>query len=227
MNCALIVAAGQGTRMGVEGGKQFISLMGKPVLAHTLISFQNSVSIDGIVVVTVKENMVRCRTIAKEFGITKFIKVVEGGSERMDSVYNGLIAARSLDGIENIAIHDGARPLVEPCLINGVMNGFVDYDGAVAGMPAIDTIKSVSEGLIIETFDRAKTWQAQTPQAFGIEILMRAHEAAKISGFVGTDDSVLVERIGGRVKMVLGSRENLKITTPWDMLVAETILKTR
>jgi 2-C-methyl-D-erythritol 4-phosphate cytidylyltransferase len=214
--------------MGIEGGKQFLLLMGKPVLAHTLIAFQNSANIDSIVIVSVKENLEKCRAIAEEFEISKFVLAVEGGKERTDSVYNGLKAVRSLnDGIETIVIHDGARPLIEPQLIDDVIDGLDDYDGAIAGVPTIDTIKTVGNGVVVETLDRARTWQIQTPQAFSIEMLMRAHEAARASGYIGTDDSALIERIGGHVKVVAGARENLKITTPEDLLIAETILKTR
>ncbi|MBI4734340.1 MAG: 2-C-methyl-D-erythritol 4-phosphate cytidylyltransferase [Rubrobacteridae bacterium] len=227
MNCALIVAAGFGTRMGIEGGKQFLNLMGKPVLAHTLVAFQNTDAIDAIVVVTIKENFEQFKDIVEEFGIKKLAAVIEGGKERADSVYNGLMAIKSLGNIDNVVIHDGARPLIEPDVIQRVVNSLDGFDGVVAGVPAVDTIKLVEDDIIIETLDRSRTWQAQTPQVFHIDTLIQAHEVARAVGYIGTDDSVLVERAGGKVKMVPGSRENMKMTNREDLIIAETILKSR
>lgn len=227
MNLALIVAAGKGKRMGNERGKQFLPLLDKPVLAHTLISFEQAVSVDAVIVITTEENLNKCRSVIDKFNISKVSKVVVGGKERQDSVYQGLVTAREIEGVDVVMVHDGARPLVEPELINRVAGGIADFDGAIAGIPAKDTIKLVKDGLIVETLDRMQTWQIQTPQAFYFETLLRAHEKAKSEGFYGTDDSVLVERIGGKIKVVLGSEENIKITTPADLIIAEAILRSR
>ncbi|MCL6471279.1 MAG: 2-C-methyl-D-erythritol 4-phosphate cytidylyltransferase [Firmicutes bacterium] len=227
MNLALIVAAGKGKRMGNKRGKQFLPLLDKPVLAHTLISFEQAVSVDEVIVITTEENLDKCRSVVDKYNASKVSKVVVGGKERQDSVYQGLVTAGDIKGVDVVMVHDGARPLVDPDLINRVAGGLVDCDGAIAGIPAKDTIKLVKDDFIVETLDRMQTWQIQTPQAFHFETLLCAHEKAKSEGFYGTDDSVLVERIGGRVKVVLGSEENIKITTPADLIIAEAILKSR
>ncbi len=227
MNLALIVAAGKGTRMGNERGKQFLPLFGKPVLVHTLIAFQEAPSIDAVIIVAAEENLAQCRLATVEYGITKAIGIVAGGKERQNSVYNGLRAVKELGGIDIIAVHDGARALIQPSLIDAVMAGVEGSDGAIAGIPAKDTIKLVEDAYITQTLDRGKIWQVQTPQAFYFDTLRHAHEQAKTEGFYGTDDSVLVERIGGRIKVILGSEENIKITTPVDLIIAEAILKAR
>jgi 2-C-methyl-D-erythritol 4-phosphate cytidylyltransferase len=148
----------------------------------------------------------------------------------MDSVYNGLKVVHGFGDAKNVAIHDGARPLIESAVIDRVIdsvNSTDDNDGAIVGTPAVDTVKLVKNGFVAETPDRNMTWQIQTPQVFPVDLLMKAHEEARRSNFLGTDDSVLVERIGGRVKVIEGSRENLKITTPEDIAIAESILKKR
>lgn len=227
MNLALIVAAGKGKRMGVDGGKQFLPLIDKPALAHTLISFQQALSIDSIIVITRKDNFDKCFSVIDKYNITKVDKVVIGGDERQDSVYNGLKSAVDFMMTDIIAVHDGARALVEPDLVDRVVVTAEDCGGAIAGIPAKDTIKLIDGEYVVSTLDRSQLWQIQTPQAFRFDILMRAHEAARAEGFRGTDDSVLVERIGGRIKVVAGSEENIKITTPTDLVIAEAILRER
>jgi 2-C-methyl-D-erythritol 4-phosphate cytidylyltransferase len=148
----------------------------------------------------------------------------------MDSVYCGLKAIQAFGDAKNVAIHDGARPLIEPAVIDkvvGSVSSVDNNDGAIVGTPAVDTVKLVKNGFVAETPDRGMTWQIQTPQVFPVDFLMKAHEEARLLNFLGTDDSVLVERIGGRVEVVEGSRENLKITTPEDLLIAESILRKR
>ncbi len=233
MNLALIVAAGKGTRMGAEGGKQFLPLMGKPVLAHTLAAFQQASSIDTIIVITAEENFGRCLSLIDTYSITKAKaanganRVVIGGAERQDSVYNGLKAVLEFGRADVVVIHDGARPLVTPRLIDEAIMNLVQCDGVVVGIPAKDTIKLVNDGFVVETPNRSKTWQVQTPQAFLFEPLLRAHENAGAEGFYGTDDSMLMERYGSKIKVIMGLEENIKITTPIDLVLAEAILKNR
>lgn len=227
MNLALIVAAGKGKRMGIDGGKQFLPLVDKPALAHTLISFQQALSIDSIIVITRKENFDKCLSVIDKHNIAKIDKVVVGGDERQDSVYNGLKSAADFKTVDLAVVHDGARPLVTPELVDRVVGAVEDCDGAITGIPAKDTIKLVDGRYVAMTLDRSQLWQIQTPQAFNFEILMRAHEIARTEGFRGTDDSVLVERIGGKIKVVTGSEENIKITTPTDLVIAEAILRNR
>jgi len=236
MNLALIVAAGKGTRMGAEGGKQFLPLAGKPVLAHTLAAFQQASSIDAIIIITAEENFDRCLSVIDTYSIIKANganganranRIVIGGAERQDSVYNGLQAAREFEQAKVVVVHDGARPLVTPRLIDDAIVNLVECDGVVVGIPAKDTIKLVDDGFVIETPDRSKTWQVQTPQAFLFEPLLRAHEKARAEGFYGTDDSMLMERYGSKIKVITGLEENIKITTPIDLVLAEAILKNR
>ncbi|MHB8842041.1 MAG: 2-C-methyl-D-erythritol 4-phosphate cytidylyltransferase [Candidatus Aquicultor sp.] len=233
MNLALIVAAGKGTRMGAEGGKQFLPLAGKPVLAHTLAAFQQASSIDTIIVITAEENFDRCLSlidtysIAKANGMNGTNRVVIGGSERQDSVYNGLKAAREFERVKIAVVHDGARPLVTPRLIDDVITNLVECDGVVVGIPAKDTIKLVGGGFVVETPNRSKTWQVQTPQAFLFEPLLRAHENARAEDFYGTDDSMLMERYGSKIKVIMGLEENIKITTPVDLVLAGVIVESR
>ncbi|MBE0446535.1 MAG: 2-C-methyl-D-erythritol 4-phosphate cytidylyltransferase [Actinobacteria bacterium] len=210
-----------------EEGKQFLPLVGKPVLAHALTSFQQASLIDSIIVVTAAENFEKCLAVIDRYNITKFDRVVIGGDERQDSVYSGLLAATEFEKANIVVVHDGARPLVEPGLIDKVTGAIDDCDGAIVGTPAKDTIKLVREGYVVETLDRAVTWQVQTPQVFRFDDLLRAHDRARAEGYYGTDDSVLVERAGGKVKIVPGSDENIKITMPSDLVVAEAILKRR
>lgn len=227
MNLALVVAAGKGTRMGTAGGKQFLELAGKPALAHTLMAFERASSIDAIVVVVAEENVKKCLRVIDEYGIIRADRVVIGGEERRDSVYHGLLAAAEFDGVDLVAVHDGARPLVTPHLIDEVVGAAVDCDGAVAGIPAKDTIKTVRDGYIAETLPRDLTWQIQTPQVFRYGLLLEAHQRARSESFYGTDDAVLVERAGARIRVVKGSDDNIKITTPSDLVFAEAILDDR
>lgn len=227
MNLALVVAAGKGTRMGTAGGKQFLELAGKPALAHTLMAFERALSIDAIVVVVAEENVKKCLQVIDEHVIIKADRVVIGGEERQDSVYHGLLAAAEFDGVDLVAVHDGARPLVTSHLIDEVVRAAGDCDGAVAGIPAKDTIKIVRDGHIAETLRRDLTWQIQTPQVFRYGLLLEAHQRARSESFYGTDDAVLVERAGARIGVVKGSDDNIKITTPSDLVFAEAILKDR
>ncbi|HCG98306.1 MAG: 2-C-methyl-D-erythritol 4-phosphate cytidylyltransferase [Candidatus Aquicultor primus] len=227
MNLALVVAAGKGRRMGTEGGKQFLELAGRPVIAHTLAAFEEATSIDAIVVVAAEENLQKCLEVIALYGIIKVERVVAGGDERQDSVYNGLLAAAEFEGVDLVAVHDGARPLVTPRIIDEAIGAAGDCDGAVVGVSAKDTVKLVRDGYIAETLPRDLTWQIQTPQVFRYKLLVEAHQSARREGFNGTDDAVLVERVGGRIKVVMGSDENIKITTPSDLVFAEALLKER
>lgn len=222
----MITAAGKGARMGVEGGKQFIALGGVPMLAHAVRAFEESSAVSQIVIVVDPENMERCRTeIVEAFGFEKVVAVAAGGDERQASVFNGLKALPS--HTQAVAIHDGARPLVTPQLIEECFAELPGADGVIPAVPIKDTPKLVYGNIVGESLDRALVRAAQTPQVFLLDVARRAHERAHAEGFLGTDDASLVQRIGGRVKVVDGSEENLKITTPFDLLVAEAILKAR
>ena len=222
---AIIAAAGMSNRMRSRINKQFIFIDNKPVLAHTLEKFEKCKYIDEIIVVAREEEIEYCkREIVRRYNIKKNVKVVKGGKERQDSVYNGLLALNGNASI--VLIHDGARPFVKIENIVDGIEGVVKYGSCVIGVPVKDTIKIVDgEKGVSNTPDRSTIWAAQTPQCFSYDTIMKAYKSAREDGFVGTDDSMLVERMGCKVKMIMGSYENIKITTPEDIVVAESILK--
>lgn len=224
---AIILAAGQGKRMKSQLSKQFILLQGMPIIVHTLRVFQAAEEIgECILVCGPGEEGFYHSEMLHDFGITKRIQVIPGGQERQDSVYCGL--ARVSSDCSYVMIHDGARPLVTVDIISRVAEE-VKITGAVTvGVPVKDTIKRTDAGgFITDTLQRERLWHIQTPQAFQRELIVRAHEQAQTTGFYGTDDASLVECLGVPVKIIPGSYENLKITTPEDIIVAETILKGR
>lgn len=223
---AVIPAAGQGKRMGGETAKQFLPLHGLPVIVHTLRAFEAATSIAEVVLVVAAEQIEQVQQdIVEAFGLTKVTRVVAGGEERQDSVYQGLLALSA--EVDLVAVHDAARPLITP----GQLNAAVAAAAAgplVMAVPVKDTVKVVNAaGQITETPDRRQLWAAQTPQIFPYRLLLEAHEAARRDGYLGTDDASLVERLGQSVKIFEGSPENLKVTTPQDLLLAERILERR
>lgn len=224
MNTAIIVAAGKGTRMNAGMNKLFMLINGKPLLAHTLQIFQSCKAIDSIIIVTGREEMQLCKEqILDTYGFDKVDKLVCGGRERQQSVRNGIIELDENCSI--VVIHDGARPIVSDDIIERCMEGAELYGAVSAGMPVKETIKLVNEEDFVEyTPERERVWITQTPQAFKKDIIREAHEIADIKGIKGTDDAFLVERMGIKVKMIEGSYENIKVTTPEDLIIAETIM---
>lgn len=222
---AIIAAAGMSNRMKSKINKQFININGKPILAHTLEKFQRCRYIDEIIVVAREDEINYCKKeVVKRYGFNKVTKIVRGGKERQDSVYNGILALNEKTDI--VVSHDGARPFVKIKNIVDSIKGAVEYGACVVGTPVKDTIKFVKDGEEIDsTPNRDILWAAQTPQSFKREILMEGYRKAIEDNFVGTDDSVLVERLGIQVKIIMGSYENIKITTPEDIIIAESILK--
>jgi len=224
---AIIVAAGTGSRMKTSVNKQYLLLSGKPVLAHTLEVFEKSELISEIIVVINgkdRRQFEDCILIPLNF--PKITSVVDGGSDRQESVYNGLKKVSS--NTELVCVHDGARPFVTPDIIKESVTAAWKTGAACTGVPVKDTIKQADiNGIVEKTLDRRLLWAIQTPQAFKREILINAHEKAILDGYRGTDDCVLVERLGLSVQMVMGSYSNIKITTPEDLAFAETIAKER
>ncbi len=222
---AVIVAAGKGTRMKTEINKQYLLLGNKPVLAHTIEAFENSGCISEIIVViNENDNDFFIDLVQKPYSFKKIIAVAKGGEDRQQSVFNGLCHVSPDSDI--VVVHDGARPFVTGDIIQRSVDVAAHDGAACVGVPVKDTIKKVKENLIVEyTPDRSFLWTIQTPQSFRREILLEAHNRAALNGFRGTDDSVLAERLGYRVRMVMGSYTNIKITTAEDLSVAETILK--
>lgn len=224
MNGVVIVAAGTGSRMKKDINKQFIKLKNKEIVAHTIEKFYNSENIDDIVVVIREdEEEYFNKNIKEKYGFTN-IKVAHGGNERQDSVFNGIKMLKK--ECEVVLIHDGARPFVTHDIIKKSINKANEYNAVVVGVKVKDTIKVVSDnGNIIDTPNRSYLWAVQTPQVFKYDIITKAYEDAYNNNYYGTDDAMLVERIGYNVKMIEGSYNNIKITTQEDLEFGEQILK--
>lgn len=220
----IVPAAGSGVRFGAQIPKPFIKLSGKAILYYTLSSFVELKNVSQIIVATSKNWLDEVEKIFREINSSNVrLEVVEGGRERQFSIQNALVKVN--DTIELIAVHDAVRPFVKAEFVYECCKTAREYGGAVLGIPANDTIKKVNDRQVIsETPDRTLLWQAQTPQIFQKKLLFDAYNSAMKNGFIGTDDASLVERIGGTIKMVEGGRENLKITYPLDLKIAELIL---
>ena len=218
----IIVAAGSGERMQGATLKQFLPILEKPMLAHTVQRFQNCECVRNIVIVVPPGEAEYCqREIVERFGFTKVKSCVEGGRRRQDSVYNGLLAATC----EMVCVHDGVRPLVTCELITQCVNSARHSGAAIAAVPVIDTIKRVAESDVVATLDRREMWKAQTPQVFRRELLLEAFAKAREEGYTGTDESSLVERLGVRVRIVEGSPANLKVTSREDLAVVRRLME--
>lgn len=206
--------------------KPLIPLSNSPVLAHTLLPFERSPLIDAIILVVPNDDreMYRKEIVAAS-GFRKVIDVASGGAERQDSVRAALDALA--DSWDIIVVHDGARPFVTVDLIERAVKEAMKGGAAIAAVPVKDTIKEVANGKVTRTVPRDGLWSVQTPQAFRAEVLREAHERAVEDSFSGTDDAALVERLGHAVSIVEGSYENIKITTPEDIVVGEAILRAR
>jgi 2-C-methyl-D-erythritol 4-phosphate cytidylyltransferase len=221
---AIIAAAGSSSRMGGEN-KIFSELDGVPVIARTLMEFETSEYISEIIIVTQEDSIVPIADICAQFGITKATKILCGGEERIDSVFIGVTEASS--DAEYIAVHDGARPLVTQDIITDTIKLAYKHNAAAPAVPVNDTIKVAEDGIVIETPDRSKLFAIQTPQVFKSEILKAALQNAKNKNIPVTDDCSAVEAMGAYVALSNGSFENLKITTPIDLAIAETIVESR
>jgi 2-C-methyl-D-erythritol 4-phosphate cytidylyltransferase len=226
---AVILAGGMGERFGRVGGKQLLELHGKPILTWSAEAFDAVADVGLIVIVAPDARMGEyCREAIDAFPFVTPVVMAPAGQIRQESSFSGI--DRVPDTYELIAIHDAARPLITSELIGhtiSAVRGNLEADGAVVGYPAIDTLKVVTDGGIIGTPDRGAFWVAQTPQVFRSEIIREAHATALAEGFVGTDDSSLVERIGGNVVLVKGPRDNIKITVPEDRIAIEAGLAIR
>lgn len=218
---AIIPAAGHGSRMGAEKNKLLLELSGRPVLAWTLEAFESCPLVDEVLIVANEQDIFSYRDIVSSYGFGKVKAILRGGETRAESVYRGLLAAEDAD---IVVIHDGARALVTPEIIEKTIEGSRETGAAISAVHAVDTIKITDGGFIKETPDRSDLYAAQTPQVFRKDLLLRAMEGDR-SGI--TDDASAVERMGGRVKIVETDYENIKITTPFDLLVAEAVLTKR
>jgi len=210
--------------MGEPINKQYLLLDGKPILAHTLDLFQEADFIDEIFVVVPTDELEYCRVhVVEKYGIGKVKQIVAGGAQRQNSVLNGL---RAVDCNEDdvILIHDGVRPFVPLSVVQRSIDMALEYDGALVAVPVKDTVKVIKDAFVAATPPRETLWLAQTPQTFRYKVIRAAHEQAEMEGFSGTDDASLLERIGGKVHVVIGDYRNIKITTPEDLILAEAFL---
>ena len=224
MNAAVIVAAGRGTRMGLERNKVLAPLCGEPVIARTVRAFERTGWFDGgIVVVTGACDLCEMKRILADAGL--HAQVVLGGADRQESVCRGLAATNP--EARYVAIHDGARPLVTAEVIARTLESAKKYGSGVAAVPLKDTVKRVNEGgVVVDTPPRDALRAVQTPQTFEAELIRRAH-AAYALGERATDDAALAERMGVKVRLTEGDVENIKLTTPEDLKIAATFLHNR
>ncbi len=220
---AIIVAGGKGKRMGTEVSKQLLMLGGKTILERTLEPFILCGSVRRIVVVAAEAIIGSVETVIQDMTIRQDISVVPGGRERQESVWHGLIALGDRRGV--VVVHDAVRPFVSPVRISDCVEAAADVGALTVARPVKETIKAVENGVVVETLDRSKLWIIQTPQAFRTDLLIHAHEQARLDGFSATDDCMLVERLGLPVHIIEGNDMNIKITTPADLRIAGAVLE--
>jgi 2-C-methyl-D-erythritol 4-phosphate cytidylyltransferase len=212
--------------MGGQVTKQFLSLRGIPILAHTLKVFDQSIDVDGVVLVAAAQQQPSLKKIVLEpYPCEKLLRIVDGGAERQNSVARGLEAVPS--ECELVVVHDGVRPLVSVELLRSVLEAADSYGAALAAIPARDTVKRAEGRHVVATLEREEIWLAQTPQAFHCSLIRRAYEQAARNKVTVTDDAALVERLGVSVRLVIGSEDNIKVTTPTDLVLAEALLAQR
>ncbi|GAA0684510.1 MULTISPECIES: 2-C-methyl-D-erythritol 4-phosphate cytidylyltransferase [Clostridium] len=223
-NYALIVAGGKGKRVGRDISKQFICINNKPIIWYTIKAFESCEHIDGIVVVISKDDMDYFNeNVLEVYDFKKILAVVEGGAERQDSVYNGLLMMKDCD---IVLIHDGARPFVSEKIINEGIEYAKSYGAAACGVMPKDTIKvKDSDDFSKETLQRDTLFAVQTPQCFEYNSIKKAHEFIRKENLMVTDDTMVIEKLGKRVYLYEGSYTNIKVTTPEDIEVAEIISK--
>ncbi|MEA2015937.1 MAG: 2-C-methyl-D-erythritol 4-phosphate cytidylyltransferase [Actinomycetota bacterium] len=227
MNVAVITAAGEGTRLKSNINKQFMDIYGRPILAHTINAFQNSLKIRQIYVSVPKYYLDLCRKkIIDKYSFNKVKKLIIGGRSRQESVYNALKALPRSSRI--VSIHDGVRPLITSQEIDLLINTLLRESrkdkrirGAIMAASVMETVKIVDNNLIKKTVPRETVWHAQTPQVFFYEDILKAHNKAIEDNFIGTDDASLLERLNLKICVVRGRHENIKITTPLDLFLAE------
>lgn len=212
--------------MQTNVNKQFLLLQGMPVIVHTLQVFASCQGVGEIIPVCAGGEEGFFTDLLVRYNIKKVNRIITGGAERQDSVFNGLQAVAADTDV--VLVHDGARPLVDVAVINRVINAAVAGGAAIAAVPVKDTIKTVNAaGIVEETLDRSRLYQVQTPQGFRYDVLMKAYTRAREIGILGTDDATLVESTGVGVRVVPGNYENIKITTSEDLILAEAFLTRR
>ncbi|EGO62759.1 2-C-methyl-D-erythritol 4-phosphate cytidylyltransferase [Acetonema longum] len=225
MVTAIIAAGGKSSRMGGQN-KQFLTIASQPVLMHSIQAIVSCGQVQHLIIAASQEDLPAIKNLVSSLGLAQSLQFVEGGSERQYSVQNALDQAPADSKI--ILVHDGARPLVKPVLVRQVIEAAREFGAAGLAVPVKDTIKTADDNLLVTgTPPRNSLWAIQTPQAFRANLLLKAYDQAKQDGYLGTDDASLVERMGHPVKLVPSDYQNIKITTPDDLAVAESILSQR
>jgi 2-C-methyl-D-erythritol 4-phosphate cytidylyltransferase len=235
---AIVPAAGFGRRFGPDTNKPFQTLGGKPLIVWSLETLESVEEIKEIIPVLKKGDREKGMAVFNEYNLSKVKKIAPGGKERQDSVYNGLKLVEEGTGI--VLIHDGARPFIDKDLIEkavrellippyppfarGGKGGLKGYDGIILGVPVKDTIKEAEGEIIKKTLKRESLWAIQTPQVFHYRTIFSMYKRALKEGFYSTDDAALIEKYGGKIRVIMGSYRNIKITTPEDLIAAEYLL---
>lgn len=221
----VVVAGGSGRRMYGPVRKQYLPVADEPILIRTLRVFDACRVIRRIILVVPPDDVEYCdHQYLSRVDFTKPIRVVPGGPERQASVYQGLLALAKED--DWVVIHDAVRPFITAKEIEACLNGAMESGACIVAIPVLDTVKEVdTDNQIVQTISRDGLWLAQTPQAFSVPLILDAHERALQEGIIGTDDAALLERMGIGVRVVPGSRRNIKITTPEDLELAEALIK--
>lgn len=220
----VLPAAGSGKRMGAGQNKLFLTLVDKPILVHTLLVFENDENCTGIWLAVKDEERAFVQALLAKYNITKVKGLPTGGAERQHSVHSCI---KEMQAVEVVLVHDGARPFITLPTITELTNVAYRKGAAIAGVRAKDTMKVVEHGLITETVDRESLWMIQTPQAFRFDLLAQAEDVAEKVGFLGTDEAMLVERLGHDIHIVESSYENVKMTTQEDLIFGEAIINRR
>lgn len=226
MVTAIVLAAGRSTRMGGGGNKQFLELLGNPLVYYSLSAFQSCSMVDAIILVRRPDYAQQAEQIVKKYKFKKVVVFADGGIERQNSVWNGLEKCDA--STEIVAVHDGARPLVTATLVMATIESARTYGSGIAATKIVDTIKEANEDrTVARTVDRTKLWAVQTPQTVRFDLLREAYTKVFEKKLVVTDEAAAVELIGHPVRLVETPFLNLKITTPVDLAMAEALLRHR
>ena len=223
---AIILASGKGRRLNLGYNKVFARLAGKSILAYSIEAFEKNKNIDEIIIVSAKENLAEIKKLIKKNKYSKINKVIPGGARRQDSSYNGVMSLDNPDSKDIVLIHDGARPFLRKKIINESILNTIKYGASVTGLISKNDIKEIDKkNFIKQTLNREQIFITQTPQAFRVDLIQKAHIHARKKKIQTNDEASLLEIIGKKVKVVLGDEYNIKITTPFDLQFAKNYVK--
>lgn len=228
MKCSVIIPAGGiGKRFGTQMPKQFVELGGVPIIIHTIRIFDQVEDVEGIVIPVHNEWFTHTKELIEKYNCNKVKEIIIGGVERQDSVFNGL-HTKTVQDSEIVLVHDAVRPFAEPKMVQNIITLTEDYGSVIPGLTPKETVKERNnKGIVLKTIDRNKLSLIQTPQGFWNDIITSAYTKASAAGFKGTDEASLVEFIGYKTTIIDGDDSNIKITTPFDLKIAELIMNER